>query len=103
MKPALRSFEKLIVGTGVLVRLCERDALGRSNASLGAHNLLSLGPSQCAVQRVRQEYTFSPPQAVRDMEDYTIQLQGVTTLQLQITRNTSGGTMRASLAQWTVA
>lgn len=52
---------------------------------------------------VRQQYTFSPPETVREMEDYTIQLQGVTTLELQITPNISGGTMRASLAQWTVA
>jgi len=52
---------------------------------------------------VRQQYTFSPPETVREMEDYTVQLEGVTTLELQITPNISGGTMRASLARWTVA
>ena len=40
---------------------------------------------------------------LREMEDYTVQLEGVTTLELQITPNISGGTMRPSLARWTVA
>jgi hypothetical protein len=52
---------------------------------------------------VRQHYTFSPPETVREMEDYTIQLQGVTTLAVRITPNIGDGTMRASLAPWTLA
>ena len=52
---------------------------------------------------VRQQYTFSPPQTVREVEDYTVQLQAVTTLELHIIPHTGGGMMRASLAQWTVA
>lgn len=52
---------------------------------------------------VRQQYTFSPPDTVREMEDYTVQLQDVRLLELQITPNIGGGTMRASLAQWSIA
>jgi hypothetical protein len=52
---------------------------------------------------VRQQYTFSPPETVREVEDYTVQLEGVTTLELHIIPNTGGGMMRASLAQWAVA
>jgi hypothetical protein len=52
---------------------------------------------------VRQQYTFHPPDAVREIEDYRVQLEGVTTLELNITPNISGGLLRASLAKWTVA
>jgi hypothetical protein len=52
---------------------------------------------------VRQQYTFSPPETVREMEDYTVQLEGVTTLELHIIPSISAGMMRASLARWTVA
>jgi hypothetical protein len=59
----------------------------------------------CATYReiVRQQYTFSPPGTVREVEDYTVQLDGVTTLELNIMPNIGGGMMRASLAQWAVA
>jgi hypothetical protein len=52
---------------------------------------------------VRQQYTFSPPETIREVEDYAVQLEGVTTVELHIIPNIGGGTMRASLAQWTVA
>lgn len=52
---------------------------------------------------VRQQYTFSPPVTVQEAEDYTVQLEGVRTLELRIIPSISGGLSRASLAQWTVA
>jgi hypothetical protein len=52
---------------------------------------------------VRQQFTFSPPDTVREVEDYSVQLEGVTGLELHVTPNISGGTMRASLAAWAVA
>ena len=52
---------------------------------------------------LRQQYTFTPPDTVRELEDYSVQLEGVTTLELQVTPNISGGAMRASLAEWAVA
>ena len=52
---------------------------------------------------VRQQYTFSPPDTVREVEDYTVQLEGVTTVELHIIPNIGGGIAWASLAQWTVA
>jgi hypothetical protein len=52
---------------------------------------------------VRQQYTFSPPSTVLEVEDYTVQLEGVTTLELRIIPSIDGGTAPASLAHWTVA
>jgi|SRR5690348_5684781 len=51
---------------------------------------------------VRQQYTFSPPDTVREVEDYTVQLEGVATLELRIVPNIGGGTARASLAEWAI-
>lgn len=48
---------------------------------------------------VRQQYNFSPPDAVREVEDYEIDLDGVTALELRIVPDISGGGARASLAQ----
>ena len=48
---------------------------------------------------VRQQYNFSPPGATRECEDYPVDLDGVTTLELSIVPNISGGPARASLAQ----
>jgi len=52
---------------------------------------------------VRQQYTFTPPDTVREVEDYRVQLEGVTTLELHLVPNISGGVARASLSQWSVA
>jgi hypothetical protein len=52
---------------------------------------------------VRQQYTFSPPEAVREVEDYDVELDGVTALELQIVPHISGGRGRASLAQLRLA
>jgi hypothetical protein len=52
---------------------------------------------------VRQQYNFSPPEAVREVEDYDVDLDGVTALELSIVPDISGGRTRASLAQLRVA
>ena len=48
---------------------------------------------------LRQQYNFSPPDAVREVEDYYVDLDGVTALELKIVPDISGGSARASLAQ----
>lgn len=52
---------------------------------------------------VRQQYNFSPPDATREVENYEIDLDGVTALELQIVPDISGGRAQASLAQLRVA
>ena len=52
---------------------------------------------------VRQQYNFSPPGATREVEDYDIDLVGVTALELKIVPEISGGRARASLVQLRVA
>jgi hypothetical protein len=52
---------------------------------------------------VRQQYNFSPPPAAREVEDYEVDLDGVTGLELKIVPDISGGRARASLAQLRVA
>ena len=52
---------------------------------------------------VRQQYNFSPPDAVRQIEDYDVELDGVTVLELRIVPSISGGRSRASLAQLRLA
>ena len=52
---------------------------------------------------VRQQYNFSPPAAAREVEDYEVDLDGVTALELRIVPDISGGSIRASLAQLRLA
>ena len=52
---------------------------------------------------VRQQYNFSPPDVAREVEDYDVDLDGVTALELRIVPDISGGSTRASLAQLRVA
>lgn len=52
---------------------------------------------------VRQQYTFSPQGATSEVEDYTVNLDGVTALELSIIPDISGGDARASLARWHIA
>jgi len=47
---------------------------------------------------VRQQWNFSPPDSVREIEDYTVELSGVTMVELTIVPDKSGGAARASLA-----
>jgi hypothetical protein len=46
---------------------------------------------------VRQQWNFSPPDSVRETEDYPVELSEVKVLELEIVPNKSGGEVRASL------
>ena len=46
---------------------------------------------------VRQQWNFSPPDTVREVEEYHVELSDVTVLELIIVPNNSGGAARASL------
>jgi hypothetical protein len=50
-----------------------------------------------AKEIVRQQWTFSPPGSIREVEEYQVQLSGVTLLELTITPDISGRSARASL------
>jgi hypothetical protein len=52
---------------------------------------------------VRQQYNFSPPGITREFEEYTVDLVGVTALELRIVPDISGGDARASVAQLRIA
>jgi hypothetical protein len=52
---------------------------------------------------VRQQYNFSPPETTREFEDYTVDLDGLTALELSIVPDISGGCARASVAQLRLA
>ncbi len=46
---------------------------------------------------VRQQWNFSAPASTREIEEYRVELSGVTVLELTIVPNISGGAARASL------
>jgi hypothetical protein len=46
---------------------------------------------------VRQQWNFSPPETVRETEDYSVELLDVIVLELKIVPDKSGGEARASL------
>jgi hypothetical protein len=46
---------------------------------------------------VRQQWNFSPPESVREVEEYQVQLSGLNVLELVINPSISGGAARASL------
>ena len=48
---------------------------------------------------VRQQYTFSPPHTSEEVEDFRVDLTGVSALELRIVPDISGGSARASLAE----
>ena len=52
-----------------------------------------IGPSEI----LRQQFTFSPPGTTLEVEDYVVNLQGVTVLELRIVPDISRGDARASL------
>jgi len=51
----------------------------------------------------RQQYNFSSPDSTRELEDYSVDLDGVIVLELCIIPDISRGSARASLAEWRVA
>jgi hypothetical protein len=46
---------------------------------------------------IRQQWNFSPPETVREVEEYQVELSNVAILELSIVPNVSGGAARASL------
>jgi len=46
---------------------------------------------------VRQQWNFSPPESVREVEDYAVELSAATVLELIIVPDKNGGAARASL------
>ena len=52
---------------------------------------------------VRQQYNFSPPGMVRELEDYSVDLVGVTALELSIVPDISGNDAFASVSRFLVA
>ncbi len=52
---------------------------------------------------VRQQWNFSPPDSVREIEDYVVELSEVKVLELMIVPDKSGGEVRASLVSLRLA
>src|SRR5436305_14141552 len=52
---------------------------------------------------VRQQWNFSPPATTEEIEDYDVELAGVTVLELSIIPDRNGGEARASLRQMALA
>jgi len=48
---------------------------------------------------VRQQYNFSPSTTNQEIEDYRVNLNGVSVVELEIVPDISGGDAHASLAQ----
>jgi hypothetical protein len=46
---------------------------------------------------VRQQWNFSPPNSIREVEDYRVELSGVAVLELIIVPDIGRGSARASL------
>jgi hypothetical protein len=46
---------------------------------------------------VRQQWNFSPPETIREVEDYQLDLSNVTVLEISIIPHVSGGSAHASL------
>ena len=51
----------------------------------------------------RQQYNFSSPDSIRQLETYSVDLDGVTALELCIIPDISGGDSRASLSELRIA
>jgi hypothetical protein len=52
---------------------------------------------------IRQQWNFSPPDSVREIEEYAVELSEVKVLELIIIPDKSGGEVRASLAKLRLA
>jgi hypothetical protein len=52
---------------------------------------------------LRQQYNFSPPDTCLQVEEYGVQLEKVTTLELTIIPDIGGGNAHASMVQWQIA
>jgi hypothetical protein len=59
---------------------------------------------ECSFREiVRQQWNFSPPDSVREKEDYAVELSEVKVLELMIVPDKSGGEVRASLVSLRLA
>jgi len=52
---------------------------------------------------VRQQYTFSPPGTTREAEQYAVDINGLTTLELRVIPDIGGAPARASLSRLRLA
>ena len=57
----------------------------------------SSGGGRSLKEIVRQQWNFSPPESIREVEEYQVQLADVTVLELVINPNIGGGAARATL------
>ena len=59
---------------------------------------------ECSFREiVRQQWNFSPPDSIRETEDYPVELSEVKVLELMIVPDKSGGEARASLVRLRLA
>ena len=63
----------------------------------------SHGTGEPLREIVRQQYNFSPPGNTRELEDYFVNLEAMTMLELQINPHISTGGVHASLEQLRLA
>ena len=70
----------------ILLRFEERE---RGRTQEFALRWVSQGLSHREI--VRQQYVFSPPATIQELEDYSVKLSGVIALELQIVPDISGG------------
>ena len=61
------------------------------------------GRQQSSQEIVRQQWNFNPEGSTREAEDYDVNLDAVTALELWIKPDIGGGNAIASLTQWLVA
>ncbi len=52
---------------------------------------------------VRQQYNFSPPDTAREIEDFAVELDGLTVLEILISPDISGKSAHASIAELRLA
>ena len=63
----------------------------------------SADAGQSYQEIVRQQYNFSPPNSTSELEDYAVDLVGVSVLELKIIPDISGGNALASISQLRIA
>jgi hypothetical protein len=63
----------------------------------------SLDGGQFYREILRQQFNFSPPATVHELEDHAVDLAGVTAIELRIIPDISGGNTCASMAQLRIA
>jgi hypothetical protein len=84
---------------------CIRLVFGEEEQSRTQEFLLcySADGGKSYLEILRQQYNFSPPDTCLQVEEYWVQLEKVTTLELTIIPDISGGNAHASMVQWQIA